>query len=343
MPRDRIEQQIERATRAVGKAYAFDDEHASDQPVEVFFQQTYEGQVLFVVFYTLACRYSACLGCNLPTTSSLCHVDYGTLMRQVDHVFARPDVSERAGQVSKIIVSNQGSVLDERTFSSTALMYLVAKANLHLPNLSVLCLETRPEYIDEAELEFLSRAIREAHSGTATVEVAIGFEAFDERIRNGVFCKGLSLGAFERIAKMIARHHFRMKCYFMQKPVPGITDAEAIADVRDGIDYFDALARDYGLNIHMHLNPTYAARGTPLADAFAAGHYAPPTLVDVARAALHAKGTQVPVYIGLYDEGLATPGGSFIREGDAETVPQLERFNVTQDFSILERISAAAR
>ena len=42
----------------------------------------------------------------------------------------------------KIIVSNNGSVLDEVTFSSTALIYLMAKLNLHLPNLAVLTLET---------------------------------------------------------------------------------------------------------------------------------------------------------------------------------------------------------
>lgn len=335
---ERLTDQIQRATKAGGKRYRFDEQHPRDEPIELFFQHTHEGLALFVVFYTLACRYSACSGCNLPATSSLRHVDYRTLMRQIDRVFADPRVQERAHEVRKVIVSNQGSVLDEQTFSSTALMYLVAQVNLHLPALRTLCLETRPEYIDAAELEFLSRAIREAHTPEATIEVAIGFEAYDDEIRNQAFRKGLSLGSFERIAKLLARHGFRLKCYFMQKPVTGMTDEEAIADVANGIAYFDEIAREHQLEIQMHLNPTYAAHGTPLEQAFREGRYSPPKLVDVARAALNARGTAVPVFLGLYDEGLAVEGGSFVREEDGALMAELNRFNETQDFAILEQV-----
>jgi len=44
--------------------------------------------------------------------------------------------------------------------------------------------------------------------------------------------------------------------------------------------------------------------------------------------------------IGLFDEGLAVEGGSFLREGDEELVNKLERFNRTQDYNILDRICA---
>jgi radical SAM enzyme (TIGR01210 family) len=335
---ERVTDQIKRATESVGKHYRFDEQHARDQPIELFFQQTHEGTVLFLVFYTLACRYSACTGCNLPATSSLRHVDYRALMGQIDAVFDDARVQQRAHAIRKVIVSNQGSVLDEQTFSSTALMYLVAQVNRHLPQLRTLCLETRPEYIDAAELEFLSRAIREAHSADATIEVAIGFEAYDDEIRNRAFRKGLSLGSFERAAKLLARHGFRLKCYFMQKPVVGMSDEAAIEDVARGIAYFDEIAREYRLAIQMHLNPTYAARGTPLEQAFLDGRYTPPTLPDVARAVLRAKDTVVPVFIGLYDEGLAVDGGSFRRGGDDALVAELERFNATQDFTILESL-----
>lgn len=51
-------------------------------------------------------------------------------------------------QSRKVIVSNNGSVLDEATFPSSALIYLIARLNLHFPNLTVLCLETGVEYVD---------------------------------------------------------------------------------------------------------------------------------------------------------------------------------------------------
>lgn len=336
---ERLRSQIVKATEAVGKTYAFDERHDPNHPIEHFFQESTEGLVLFVVFYTMACRYSACLGCNLPATSSLHYVDFRALIAQIDRIFASADVKTRAPEVTKLIVSNQGSVLDEDTFSSTALIYLVAQANLRLPRLRVLCLETRAEYIDEAELEFLGRAIKEAHTEDATLELAIGFEAFDDGVRNRVFNKGVSLAGFERVVDLVSRHRFQLKTYFMQKPVPDMSDQQGIDDVRHAIDYLAGLAREHNVVIGMHLNPTYVARGTPLQQAFDRGDYTPPTLVDVARAVLNGRGKSLPIYIGLYDEGLAVPGGSFIRPGDDETVAVLQRFNTSQDYALLERLA----
>ena len=126
------------------KRYGYDSEHDSGVPADYWFQQSQEGLILFVVFYTQACRWNRCLGCNLPSKMSLSHVDYKAIIGQIDHLFCNPEVVSRAGEIRKLIVSNNGSVLDEATFSSTALMYLLAKVNLTLPNLEVLNLETRP-------------------------------------------------------------------------------------------------------------------------------------------------------------------------------------------------------
>ena len=159
------------------------------------------------------------------------HVPFRELMAQVDYVFRDTDVAGRRESIHKVIVSNNGSVLDEVTFSSTALIYLISQLNLHLPDLSVLSIETRPEYVDLAELEFLARVF-DAKGDTPTVlEIAVGFEAFDDRIRNDVFRKGLPLEAFEKCVRKIAPYGYHLKCYFMQKPVPGMSDEEAVADV----------------------------------------------------------------------------------------------------------------
>jgi hypothetical protein len=39
--------------------------------------------------------------------------------------------------------------------------------------------------------------------------------------------------------------------------------------------------------------------------------------------------------VGLSDEGLAVPGGSFIREEEEHLIVMLEQFNQTQDYTIL--------
>ena len=239
MSDDRVIQQILIGSEAAGKTYQFDEAHNRTQPAQMWFQESHEGEILFVVFYSQACRWSRCLGCNLPSLMSREHVDYQSLIAQINHVFADPQVIERRESIRKVIVSNNGSILDEQTFSSTALIYLLAQLNLNLPRLSVLSLETRPEYVDIAELEFISRVLAEGDTPTQ-LEIAIGFEAFDDTIRNEVFQKGMTLETFESLVRKMAPYDFHLKCYFMQKPVPEMTDAEAVADIQRGIEYLES-------------------------------------------------------------------------------------------------------
>ena len=327
------------STRKANKFYTFDETHDEKLPTQIWFQESDEGLILFIVFYSLACRWSRCLGCNLPSKMSGKHVPYKALIDQIDYVFQDPKVVRQRENIRKVIVSNNGSILDEETFSSMALMYLLVQLNLNLPNLALLSIETRVEYVDFAELEFISRALSEGDTPTQ-LEIAIGFEAFDDYIRNDIFNKGLPLKTFEDFLGKIASYRYRLKCYFMQKPVPDMTDAEAITDIQKAIDYLSQMAAHYGVSVNMHLNPTYVATGTILEEFFRQGEYVPPFLRDVARAALYTKGKPLSIFIGLFDEGLAAEGGSFLREGDEELVKDLEQFNRTQDYNILERIYA---
>ncbi|MCG2711183.1 MAG: hypothetical protein L6416_02495 [Candidatus Omnitrophica bacterium] len=319
------------------KTYKFNVTHDKNKPAQIWFQESDEGLILFTVFYTQACRWSRCIGCNLPSKMSKEHIGYKTLIAQIDHVFNNPEVIQQRKSVKKIIISNNGSVLDEETFSSTALIYLMAKLNLNFPNLSVVSMESRPEFVEVEELDFLGRVLKEGDTPTE-LEIAVGIEAFDERIRNDIFQKGLSFELFENFVKKIAPYKFRLKCYFMQKPVPQMSDADAVNDIKQGIDYLSSIAAQYNLRINMHLNPTFAAKGTPMEKSFKEGKYTPPKLIDVAKAAHSGKDKNISIFIGLYDEGLAVEGGSFIRPGDEKLVEHLELFNKTQDYNILQDI-----
>ncbi len=327
---------IAKATRASGKTYVFAEQHDPRQPIDCWFQNSDEGLVLFVVFYTQACRWSLCSGCNLPSVSSQHHVGYQAIIGQIDNVLGHSMVRPRLADIRKVIVSNNGSVLDEVTFPSTALMYLITQLNLHLPAMDTLSFETRPEYVDIEELLFLSRAMCERKQ-PATVELAVGFEALDDNIRNRLFRKGLTLATFEQLVDKLREPQFRLKCYFMLKPVAGLSDEQAVEDIHRAIDYLDETAGKYGVTINMHLNPTYVAGGTRLAEAFADGEYAPPRLSDVVRAVLHGEGKRITIFAGLNDEGLAVADGSFIRRGDGPLIEALESFNRTQDYDALRQ------
>ena len=307
------------------------------QPLQWWFQESHEGLVLFVVFYTLACRYNRCANCSLPSQMSPEHVSYNYIMAQVHHLFDNPEILKRRYEIKKVIISNNGSILDRKTFSITALMYLIAKLNIYFLDMEILSIESRPEFVNPVQLEFVHWALQEGNTST-NLEVAIGFEAFDEDIRNKKFKKGLKLEVFEEFVAKMARHGFAIKCYFMLKPVSGVTDEEAVEDIHKAIDYLDKITKKTGVKMNMHLNPTYVSAGTPLEESFASGEYIPPTLQDTVRAAIHAKGKSITMFIGTFDEDLAVEGGSFRRPGDEQFVEQIEEFNRTQDYSTLERL-----
>ncbi|MCK4761371.1 MAG: hypothetical protein KAW12_04165 [Candidatus Aminicenantes bacterium] len=333
----KFENQVLAGSKRGKKLYSFDDRHDKTTPAEFWFQESFEGLILFVVFYTLACRWSQCLGCNLPSKMSSHHVDFQSIMAQVDYIFDNAEINSKKDSIRKVIISNNGSVLDEATFSTTALMYLLAKLNMNLPNLSALCIETRAEYVDVEELAIFDRALKEGTAPT-DLELSIGFEAFDSHIRNNFYRKDLTLQTFEELVKKIAPFNYRLKCYFMLKPVPGITDQQAVEDIHRAIDYLSNIQQQYNISINMHLNPTYAARGTALETEFKKGNYSPPRLEDVASAARKARDSSITIFIGLSDEGLAVEGGSFFRAGDEEKIERLEQFNRSGDFDILDSL-----
>ena len=87
--------QILTGTDKGNKTYSFDETHDPNLPAELWFQPSHEGLTLFVVFYSQACRWSRCLGCNLPSLMSSNHVNYDSLMTQIDNLFAKPEVVEQ--------------------------------------------------------------------------------------------------------------------------------------------------------------------------------------------------------------------------------------------------------
>ena len=342
--RDAVESALAGMERA-GKAMELDDVKSLHEPVGFFFQESYEGTVLFIILKSPPCRHGACTFCGLTETSTTREMIIDHYGDQIDFIFKHRDVHARASEIVKVIVSNQGSVLDEDTFPSVVLNYLFYKMARRLQNLKIVCLESRPEYVDDHELETFRRFLQEVCQDIQ-LEIAIGYEAHDTVLRNTHLNKGLVLrekaNSLEHLCSRMAENGFLLKCYFMQKPWMDMTDEEAIKDVKGGIDFLVEMMGIYSVQVSMHLNPTFAAKGTLLADAYEHGTFVPPTLLDLTRAALHAEGRGLPMFLGLNDEGLAVPGGSFLREEDLWMVEILEEFNRTQEFGLLHDLIAEA-
>lgn len=317
--------------------YDFNNSGNKTLPVMHWFQESPEGRVLFLVFYTQKCKWNRCTGCNLPSQSSEDFIEFGDIKKQIDYVFTHLVNYEitQGRSIDKIIVSNNGSVFDENTFPNSSLMYFLLKINETLPKLKKLTLETRPEFVELSELEVVRNIINE--TGNTEVEIAIGFEVFDDHIRNQDFKKGLSLRHFENFVEKLAQNKFSLKTYFMLKPVVGMTDEFALQDILNAVGLLKTMEERYDIEISMHLNPTYGAFGTPLETAYNEKKWFPPTFDAISQIIEEAYNSSIELYVGLYDEGLAVEGSNWTYHTSKKDIDRVIQFNKTQNLGEFKR------
>jgi len=315
-------------------------DHPLDRPLFHWYRKTPFGPELVVCLYTRGCRYRACSFCSLPSvTAGDLQVPYREINTQVD--FALGQLSaEELDAVVRVSLFNNGSTLDQETLPTKSLLYFLLKAS-DLPNLAVVSLETRAEYVEDWELKVLRQILPDR----AALEISLGFETFSEKIRNQVLRKGLTEAMFESLLALLSANRCRLKCYVMLKPDVTLTEQEGVEEAVRTIEYLGGMSEKHKVEISVHLNPTYVARGSRLENDFRVKGYRPPDLSGVVEVLLKTESVGLWTYVGLDDEGLAAPGGEFRSElqDRARVIATLERFNATNDYRLLtELVSTAA-
>jgi len=257
------------------------------------------------------------------------------IMKQVSSVLDDELTDDEKASIREVFLSNNGSIFDRRSMPAAALLYACSMLVHNLPKLNRIVFETRAEFVDPSILSLLRETL-DACGRRIEIEIAIGVEIFDERLRNKAYHKGLSNSNLEKAVTSIVEAGVHLRCYFMYRPLPEMTPETAAADIRLAADFLDKFVDSAGgSQITMHLNPTYVAVGTDLERSFSDGKYRPVQLTEVENLLATMAGHGIDIYVGLNDEGLAVPGGSFLTPGSEEVIGRLKRFNRTRDFSLL--------
>ncbi len=104
---------------------------------------------LVVSIYTQRCPWE-CSFCDIPTRSSVTPVEPETVKHQIEWIVAQYE--DQFPRFEQFSIGNEGSILDRMRFPNESLRLLLDTTTM-MPNLHVLSLETRPEYITAQRLD----------------------------------------------------------------------------------------------------------------------------------------------------------------------------------------------
>lgn len=291
---------------------------------------------LVVSFYTAKCQFQ-CAYCALPLRSANERVEMADLNAQIDHVFDK--YAAEALTLQQLSFGNEGSALDRARFHPPSLDHLLDRAQA-LRGLEVLSIETRPEYVS---CEALTRVISRTHA--PKVDVTVGFETQDDALRTGLLNKNISRRIMEDRVRLLGELGVRLTSYVMVKPAPGMTEAEGVAEAVATLEYLRELTALHEVDLVVYLTPTYIAEGSLFATAGYRQDYVPPSIQSILQVVQAGHVLGLPVYTGLWSEGLADDGGDFrSRAGyDPAVREALLALNRSGDPRVLERLADLAR
>jgi len=303
-----------------------------DEPLSVVTRRVFGVPELVVVFYTKRCQYQ-CSFCTLPSTSAYSDVSTAGIQSQLEHAFAQ--AGDELSGMEMISLGNEGSILDERTFSKPQLAYTLKKCAA-LPSVKEIVLETRAEFASEELLDDILQWI-----SPCKLTLKIGLESADERIRNTILAKKMDLRCFESVVEMLGRKGIGLASYVLVKADPAHSDEEGKEDARRTCEYLKALCRRSGTELTLRINTMYRAEGSVWAGWAAKRGWEPPSIFDLAELMLEVRCVDVKVFAGLYDEGLATSDGHYEIRRDFQSwaLQTLEHYNQTGDIELLRKVA----
>ena len=282
----------------------------SDSEVPNYFLlRTFMGENdLLILFRTQRCRYQ-CHFCQLSVRSPRTWISGDDILAQLVHVVY--EMKHSLSILDRITLSNEGSILDDETFSRQALL-TIARCIQELRRVRTIVLETRLEFVDPVFIHQLQEL-----SSRSTINILTGFETVNRHLRDNVLVKREPLELFLDGLDKVADSGAELTSYVLYKPSPDMTDAEAWIEAEQTIDYLVEQCQRRAIPLSVRLNPMYRAEGSRWAKlALSTPEYRPPRLTDVMRLAEKKAQEGVQVYIGLSNEGLSDARGDFTARED---------------------------
>jgi len=221
-----------------------------------------EINVLVIILDTPGCSWSRQGGC------SMCGYNFNTdpgPTSTEEYISQMKDALDRYRKEPYIKIFTSGSFLDPGEIQKDAQEIILGMIREKCGEVRVL-LESRPEFVTEELLGALSNIIPD-------LEIAIGLETADDKMRSGKIRKGFTFDDYLRAGKAIISKGLSLKTYLLLKP-PITGEKEAMEDT---IMSIVTISREFP-GSRVSVNPMNIQKGTDVERLFSRGIYKPPWL-----------------------------------------------------------------
>lgn len=182
-----------------------------------------------------------------------------------------------------------------REFRKRAMDILAAQ-----PTIKSVLVESRAEYVNCERLAEVKDRLR----GDQTLELGLGVESSNSRLRNKVLRKGLSDRSVRRVMEVCKEAGVRFVAYLLVKPHT-LNEKDGIIDAVDSGEWISDLARTVGVEYRIAFEPVFITHGTMLERMFQEGSYKILNLWSIVNLAKIAADRHWPVFFGMSDENLS--------------------------------------
>ena len=265
--------------------------------------------------YAKSTTHRGCLHCELLQLSSE-NVTINNLVKQVETGLRTVD-EQGVNDLNLLVL---GSFLDNIQVPLGAITRIGRL--LSRGPFSTICLESRPEYITRERIRFLKRTFADMN-----IEIAVGIESVDDRVRTEYLKKGFTLRDIDQAARCLASEEINFAGYVLLKP-PILREREAIEDAIRTSEYIFSLGTEYGIRSRVLLEPYYIPRSNRV-DTELIEQYQPVRLWSIIEVLKHIS-QKGPVRVGLNDEGLSEKSIRNCPKCTEHIMELIRQFNTTQ-------------
>jgi radical SAM enzyme (TIGR01210 family) len=206
-------------------------------------------------------------------------------------------------------------------------------------NIKTVLVESRAEYINFERLMELKVRLR----GDQILEVGLGVESSNSKLRNKVLKKGLSERSVRRVMLLCRKVGVRFVAYLLVKPHT-LDEKDGIIDAVDSGKWISDLAEATGVEYRIAYEPVFITRGTMLERMFEEGSYQILNLWSIVHLAKISADRRWPVFFGMSDENLSDerlPRSCPTCSGPLRHA--IQRFNSSGDASCFDGLSCACQ